>query len=153
MTLKGDKELIKNLKRLRQVSKSLQPFFKRVGVYMLASINQTFQEEGPGWKFLKPSTIFVRAKQGYWPGRILQVSGKLKGSITYEATDDNVRIGAADNVPYAIYNQSLSGDKMATKHNPSRPFIGWQDRDAPRITKLFEDHFNKEINNIFRRFA
>jgi len=72
-----------------------------IGNYMLRSINKNFQEQGrpKKWKSLSSMTLNLRKGVGKEKGKILQVSGRLKNSITFEATKKSVCIGT--NLDYA----------------------------------------------------
>lgn len=144
LILKGDKKLMRNLKKLQRQTSNLRPMFKKIGIYMMGSINRVFQAEGkPKWIDIVESTKKARTRKGKYPGKILQVSGRLKGSIVYKAGNRDVAIGTS--VPYASFLQSVKGEKMATRHIPSRPFLQWLDEDIQVVHRIFEDYLKRTV--------
>ena len=141
MNLRGDLRLMTNLNKLLKTSNDLTPLMKRVGVYMLASTNETFQSEGrpEKWKDISKQTKNRRASRGKWPGRILQVTGRLKGSIVYQAGKEDVVIGTS--VPYARKHQF--GFKV-----PARPFLGFLDEDVITINRIVEDYWGETVKSL-----
>lgn len=141
MKLTGDAKLMRNLKKIQREAGDLRPFFKKVGVYMLGSINRTFQAQGrPKWKGLAKSTMRGRERIGKWPGRMLQVTGRLKGSIVYRASRNDVEVGTS--VPYAVHLH------FGTKKMIDRPFLQFMNEDVKMIHKIFEQHLK---DRLFKR--
>jgi phage virion morphogenesis protein len=58
----------------------------------------------------------------------------LRGSITYDATDDQVEIGT--NLIYARAHQY----GYTPRNLPARPFLGINDQDANEIEAIFADY-------------
>jgi len=142
MTLSGKKEVMAKLQKAQQLMGDLTPTMKKIGIYMMASTNKTFQAEGkPKWKDIKEATKKRREKIKKYPGKILQVSGKLKNSIVSKAEKDNVKIGTS--VPYAPYLQFGTSRGL-----PSRPFLQFLPEDIIKINKIFELGIQNNIREI-----
>lgn len=71
------------------------------------------------WKPLHPVTIAKRRKKGTWPGKKLQDTGRLIGSITTVATKTKARVGTSMN--YGYPNQV------------TRRYIGVSDSDIAKL--------------------
>lgn len=73
-------------------------FFRNVGERLLGSTKDNFQEErapqGTPWQKLRRRTIKAREAKKQTPIKILRARGYLAGSINYEATQDELRIGS-----------------------------------------------------------
>lgn len=100
--------------RLHQLVKLMdqrRPFFAAVGEQLVLSAGRNFKAQaapdGTPWTPLKPATIKARARRGRSKISILRDRGLLAGSINYQATDDEVRIGSP--VEYAAIHQ-LGGE-------------------------------------------
>ncbi|MGE0333086.1 MAG: phage virion morphogenesis protein [Ramlibacter sp.] len=77
-----------------------RPLMRAVAGIMLAAVEDNFEQEGrPKWKDLHPATKLSRYKEGKWPGKILQRSGRLASSITQSFTSNQALV--ATNLPYA----------------------------------------------------
>jgi phage virion morphogenesis protein len=82
----------------------LTPFMREVKGIMLDAVEQNFEEQGrPEWAGLTPSTIRQREREGKWPGKILQRSGRLASSIVGESGKDFATVGT--NLEYAAIHQ------------------------------------------------
>jgi phage virion morphogenesis protein len=92
---------------LREIARRIEntaPAMREIKGVMLDAVEQNFEEEGrPKWVDLAPSTKKRRAAQGKWPGRILQVSGRLASSITGESGNGFATVGT--NLEYAAIQQ------------------------------------------------
>lgn len=138
MTLKGDKRLMRNLQKIQREARDLRSFFKDVGVYMLSSINKTFQSEGnPSWGDIKDSTKKARERKNKWPGKILQVIGTLKDSIVPEVSRTDLKVGTS--VPYAKHLH------FGTEYMPDRVFLQFLNEDVKTIHRIFESHLKKTM--------
>ena len=138
MTLRGDKQLKANLNKIQQKTSKLRPLFKQIGVYMLGSVNRTFTSEGkPKWTDIQECTKLQRARIGKYPGKMLQITGRLKRSITFEASNSDVKIGTS--VPYAPFLQ------FGTRNMSDRPFLQFLKTDEKIINKIFERYLQRAI--------
>lgn len=96
--------------RLHQLVKLMdqrRPFFAAVGEQLVFSAGQNFRKQsgpdGTAWTPLKPATVRARARRSRSKLAILRDRGLLAGSINYQATDDEVRVGSP--VEYAAIHQ------------------------------------------------
>lgn len=80
------------------------PAMRRIKGVMLDAVEQNFEEQGrPKWVDLSPATKAARASKGKWPGKILQVSGRLASSIVGESGNGFATVGT--NLEYAPIHQ------------------------------------------------
>ncbi|HOE18771.1 MAG TPA: phage virion morphogenesis protein [Syntrophorhabdaceae bacterium] len=105
ITIKVDDTGVQNLlKTLQSRIKHMQPIMRSISEIMRDEVEENFAQQGrPKWEPLKASTIANRTKQGYWPGKILQMHGHLAASISAKATDTQAVVGT--NVKYAAIHQ------------------------------------------------
>ncbi len=122
-TFNGGAALIKSVRKLAD---SVGPA-GRLALYNLAGrhmvvteIPLIFREEGPGWKPLK-----------YRRGKILQDTGRLRDSITYRATMNDLVIGTK--VRYGGYHQY--GAPKA--HVQKRAYLKFTTRALAAIKRLW----------------
>jgi phage gpG-like protein len=101
ITLKGDKEFQKKLKKGITKLSNGKRYHSRIGINLLKLVDKGFKTEGVAvtgkkWKGLASSTIFARRKgKGKKGPRILQDKGILRQSFTMQAKDKEVRVGTA----------------------------------------------------------
>ena len=82
------------LKTLQSRIRTMQPVMRSISEIMRDEVEENFAQQGrPKWKPLKASTIANRAKQGHWPGKILQMHGYLAASISAKATNTQAIVG------------------------------------------------------------
>lgn len=93
-------EAQKKLRAMVQLMGRKRPFFEDVGNLLVASIGRRFRAQrapdGTPWAPLKPATIKARKRRGRSKISILRETGRLAGSINYQASEDEVRIGSPD---------------------------------------------------------
>lgn len=99
---------VENIDRaLQEIARRIEntaPAMRQIKGVMLDAVEQNFEEQGrPKWVDLAPSTKKQRAAQGKWPGKILQVSGRLASSITGESGNGFATVGT--NLEYAAIHQ------------------------------------------------
>jgi phage virion morphogenesis protein len=139
-----------------KVAVSDVPLMLRVaGELMRASIARTFRDEGSpagSWPRLAASTM---KKKGYTTGhKLLILSGRLFGSISYQVTGNTLTIGT--NRVYAAVQQFGSADRRGgsigpqakiagreTKRGrfqniPARPYLVFRPEDPKNIASGFE---------------
>lgn len=150
---------------------------KRAGIYMVGSIDRNFEAEGrpKRWIRLSPMTIEMRRHgEGRGTARILQDTGRLRASITYEIVgSDGIKIGT--NIPYAgklhfggvnvipahterikSHYRKVDGKRYKVRtfkrrvkkkefDLPSRPFILFQDEDLDVIRDIFVGYVQESI--------
>lgn len=101
-----------------------------IGNEILEDVSDHFEDEkssdSMGWKQLSKSRIKQREKINKWPGKMLQVSGRLKNSISMRVSGSKVIVGT--NVVYA--------EAM----NKQRRFM-WLSREAKKqIIKIYNTY-------------
>ena len=129
----------------------LSPLMERIGVYLEQSTDLRFERERePSGRFWKKS---IRARET--GGTTLSDSGRLRGSITSNATASEVEVGT--NVLYAGIHQfggtirakgkalafTLPGIGLVTVKQvviPARPFLGLTKVDEEEVVGLAEDY-------------
>ncbi|MFB5082484.1 phage virion morphogenesis protein [Raoultella sp. C349492] len=99
----------KRLQQLLDVVDKPRPLMMQIAETLHAQSMKMFEQQGfpaNSWPSLKPSTIRARSRSGHWPGKILQVSGRLASSVQTAAGDDYAQLGS--NLVYAAI-QHLGG--------------------------------------------
>jgi len=85
----------------------LTPLMDDIAGVLEDEAQSAFREQrspkGGGWARLSEVTVALRAKSGHWPGKILQRSGRLAGSISSQVTPNSATVGT--NVIYAAVQQ------------------------------------------------
>ena len=122
-----------NNQRLQQILHQLEdaigdltPLMQAIAIELASQTEENFEHEGrPEWPELSDVTTERRAKQGHWPGQMLQVSaGGLAASIITHATDSSALVGS--NKPYAAMMQ-FGGSQTEFPHLwgeiPSRAYL------------------------------
>lgn len=97
--------------------------------------------DGTPWEDLGDYTKAERSESGYWPGQILQRSGRLAASIESGFDDTSASVGT--NVIYAAiqhYGGVTSPDSMIpNKEIPARPFLGLGEQHEDEILDILRD--------------
>lgn len=92
---------------INELSKNAQntaPLMRKISGDMMDSVEENFEREGrPRWKSLAESTIESRKKKKKWPGKILQVTGRLAKSIIVKTSKFEAVLGT--NLKYARIHQ------------------------------------------------
>ncbi len=105
-----DRQLRAVMSQLLARGRDLEPAFKSIGEMMLRSTDQRFKNqvdpEGAPWLPIDPEWRDEKRRRGHIQ-KILQMRGRLRGSIAYKASNDRVAVGS--NVVYAAIHQ-LGGD-------------------------------------------
>ena len=105
-------------KVLDQVARKAQErtgLMRQLAGIMHDEIEENFSKEGrPGkWKPLAASTIRRRRKKGNWPGKILQVRGRLAASFQEKADNNTAVVGT--NLAYAAIQNFGGTTKQAAR--------------------------------------
>jgi phage virion morphogenesis protein len=114
------------LRKVEWAVGDLAPLMRGIAAELLSQTEENFEKEGrPEWTGLSDTTIERRAKNGNWPGQMLQVSAAgLAASVTSLATDSLALVGS--NKPYAAM-MHFGGAKSDFPHLwgdiPGRPFL------------------------------
>lgn len=99
-----DKALVTLQRKIVKPSAALN----KIGMTMLSSINQNFEMEGrpEKWESLSPMTLAMRRNKKKKSSKILQDTGLLKGSITYDATrEGGTAVAIGTNKKYGKVHQ------------------------------------------------
>ena len=94
----NDAEATARLQALLDRMDRRRPFMADIGEALVASVGRRFRAQrapdGTPWTPLKPATIKARTRRGHSQLAILRERGHLAGSINYDATESEVRIGS-----------------------------------------------------------
>lgn len=88
------KPVLNVLRRAANEMGSTRPLMRSVAGIMFRAVEDNFEQEGrPKWHDLHPGTKLGRAKQGTWPGKILQRSGQSAASIVQDFDGTTAVVG------------------------------------------------------------
>jgi phage virion morphogenesis protein len=147
--------LQQTLNQIENAIGDLKPLMQSIAAELASQTEENFEHEGrPEGPELSDVTTEKRAKNGHWPGQILQVSaGGLASSITTHATDRSAMVGS--NKPYAAMMQ-FGGDQTVFPRLwgdvPGRPYLPMDSEGNPQpeaeevILELTLDHLTKVAN-------
>jgi len=161
-----DQELRTALRKVAHRVTGLRPAFESIGQTLLTATRRRFETQsgpdGRAWKALAPSTIAARQRRNRRGSkrkaamaalsgdnglRILFVTGRLLGSLTYKATERAVAVGTNAKFPGGNYSRAaihqLGGEPgMAPGPAaiPARPFLGVNSADQRVIARLLMRH-------------
>ena len=80
---------------------------KKAAIVIYGWVMRNMEAEGRlqdvGWPPLKAATIAARARKGYWPGKMLQVTGQMKQRFIPSSTNRQARV--ENSTPYATYHE------------------------------------------------
>ena len=106
------------IRRLINQATDRRPLMAQIGGILHNEIEENFKAEGrPHWVDLQDSTKVSREAKNKWPGKILQVSGQLVGSIQIQSDNDEALAGT--NKVYGPTHEF--GDSR--RNIPARPFL------------------------------
>ena len=131
------------LKTIADKLRDMRQLWQAVGMYIQRqTIRERFdKEQSPGgqkWKPLSQATLKKRsARHKTGNVRILQDTGELRRSITYEAEPNSVRVGT--NLKYARTHQFGRGNI------PARPFLGVNDEERQHIISMLGSYIKKNV--------
>jgi phage virion morphogenesis protein len=101
-----DTAVLTALKRTRDGLLNLRPAMKNIGEYLLLETDDRFKKQeapdGSAWKPISRSWRQYKVRKGHIT-KILQMRGRLRKSIVYKASADQVNVGT--NVVYANIHQ------------------------------------------------
>jgi phage virion morphogenesis protein len=96
--------VLKALRRAADQMGNTRPLMGSITHIMFRAVEDNFEQQGrPQWQDLHPGTKLGRAKQGTWPGKILQRSSSLAASIQQSFDAHNAVVGT--NKVYAAIQQ------------------------------------------------
>lgn len=151
----NSQHLQQTLSQIEDAIGDLTTLMQAIAAELASQTEENFEHEGrPEWPELSDVTIERRAKQGHWPGQMLQVSaGGLAASIVTHATDSSAVVGS--NKPYAAMMQ-FGGEQAEFPclwgDIPGRPYLPMtgeghlHPKAEEVILKLTSECFNRSIN-------
>jgi len=138
-----DKALMKYIRDKKAAEiREKRRLLRLMGAHMMRSTAMNFRAQGRDdhttnlWPMLKVSTIKGRKKGQRISPKILQASGRLKKSITYEVRGK--KLGVGTNVEYGKYHQQAGAFGTMLGNLPSRPFLRFQPKDLDWFKKLID---------------
>ncbi|GAB4299911.1 MAG: hypothetical protein Kow0096_19610 [Thiohalomonadaceae bacterium] len=123
----NDAQVMDALNRLLAAGHDLSEPMADIARLLTNVTEDAFQTEtdpwGNPWQDLADSTKAARAKRGHWPGRILQVSGGLAGSLTGNSGPDWAEAGFGKEYAtiHQLGGQAGRGGKATIPARPSLP--------------------------------
>ena len=162
LTMKlDDKELRGKLAEIAKKGGDVRPVFKKLGAWMaFRSVATTFRKQGrPKWKALSDYTMAMREWRSKSPnapspryaktGKILVVTGGLKGSFTFVARPKRLDVGTAhENADAHQFGKSVPAPKRwkrARVRIPKRQLIGIHPEDEKKAVEFAEWHLKKLV--------
>ncbi len=92
-----DAEVFQLIKQIQARGDDMKPVMTVISGIMHDEVEENFSVEGkPRWPALAPATIIAREKAGHWPGKMLQVTGRLAASMSQRATATQAIVGTND---------------------------------------------------------
>lgn len=135
------KDVEKALLQVAQNCEDMRPLMKNIAGIMADATEQNFENEGrpDKWQELAKRTIKQRTKTKHYPGKILQVEGRLALSVTTQYDNDSAVIGS--NLAYARIHQ-LGGQagKNKSVEIPARPYLKLIDTEIGNIIDCLSDY-------------
>lgn len=139
-------EVALDLRKLAVRSDQLAPLMKQIAGDLEDVTESAFEKEedpvtGRKWEALKAPTIQSRRRRNKWPGKKLQVTGRLAASITSRFTQTKARIGT--NLKYAgTHQQGIRGRNI-----PQRRFIGLGPADLIKLRQTVQKFLVNRFNS------
>lgn len=148
-----DRQVVDALNRLLRAGQDLSPAMRDIAAALETGVEDAFQDErspdGDPWADLSEHTKRRRRTRGKWPGKKLQITADLAGSIT--SAYDHTSALAGTNLVYAPTHQfgAGEGDFGSTPTGRpipfgdilARPFLGVSDATRDEIVDAINDHF------------
>ncbi len=89
------KPVMAALRRAAAQMQDTRPLMRSVAGIMMRAVEDNFEQQGrPAWADLHPGTKLARAKEGTWPGKILQRSGQLAASMVRKSDSNTAQVGS-----------------------------------------------------------
>lgn len=133
-----DRRAVQALERLEDLGADATAVFRDIGEHLLLATEERFDAErdsrGNPWAPLAPATLRKKRHP-----KILTESGRMRGSIAYEAHRGSVELGT--NVVYgAIHQLGGRAGRGRKVQIPARPFLGVSSTDDDAIIEITQDH-------------
>lgn len=157
-----DGDLVKRLSKVDAGLADMRPMWANVSIRLYQLVSNHFRAQGPDWPPRAQSTRKRREKMGKDPdGPLLQLNGKLRGSITAPQGDGSIHdigklhLQVGSNIKYAlIHNQggtikqkrrTLFGKPLKNPIDveikiPARRYLPTEEELAPHLVELGEDY-------------
>jgi phage virion morphogenesis protein len=133
------------LRRTREGLLNLRPAMKNVGEYLLLETDDRFRSQtapdGAQWKPISRSWRQYKVKHGHIT-KILQMRGRLRKSIVYKASADQVSVGT--NVVYANIHQ-FGGDITHYARSQTANFRIDKKTGQSRFAKKKKANFSQNV--------
>ncbi|CUB06609.1 phage virion morphogenesis protein [Marinomonas fungiae] len=144
-------EILEAFNQLLARSDNLAPVMKDIEGVLADATERAFDEESSPdhdpWPNLSAFTQSQRTEKGYWPGQILQRSGRLAAGIETDSDSDSAYIGT--NVIYAAIQQfggtTSPNSMIPNKDIKPRPFIGLGSEDEEEILDILKDFLSEAL--------
>jgi phage gpG-like protein len=119
-------------KRLQALLDAKATALNMAGASLLADVQQSFVQSGPGWQARKPPT-------GTW--KLLWKSGTLFRSMTMAVGEVDSSVSVGTNVSYAIFLNE------GTRKMVARPFLFLDDTRIQDATDAFHNVLQSVVNS------
>lgn len=131
---------VRKLTILEQATRNLSPVMADIALYVLGVSEDAFVSEsdpvtGSAWPSLQQSTIAGRIASGHWPGKMLQRSGHLIGSLQPDHGHNFASVST--NAVHASTHQHGRGSI------PQRRFLGLSESDERTIADMIASHITR----------
>lgn len=138
----NDRAIMERLSELAARSSDLTPVMADISEIIKTAVEENFRVEGrPKWVALSPVTIKKREKKGKWPGKILQVNGRLAGSLTSKHDSNSATVGVISKYAriHQFGGQAGKGKKVTI---PARPYLKLENDDKEAIIHAIEHYLS-----------
>lgn len=137
------------LQALVRANTDFTPLMGSIGELLHGVVQENFDQEGrPRWQPLAASTIEQREREGKWPGKILQRSGRLASS--FSTAHDSMSATVGTNSEYAgtqqegakkgQYGKTARGAPIPWGDIPARDMFALTDDDRGALLELVTDY-------------
>lgn len=147
----GEPQVQRRLRRLSEHALDARPAFAK----MLRSVDRAVGGQyrskgmrgGTPWKRLAEATLLARRKMGVYHKRILEVTGRMRASVTAKRGPGSIRRATptemlwATTVGYAKYHQSRKPRRKKADGSdflPRRPILALTPLDRERMVKVLQ---------------
>jgi phage virion morphogenesis protein len=142
ITVEGGDRVLQVLNNILTLVKDPKDIERDVGKLAVASIKNRIQvtktdPNGVPWRPMAVSTIQQRMRKGTIASGLLNDTGGLLNSISFQQTNDGLAVVAS--AAYATYLQN------GTTKMPARPFMGWSNDDKANIINIINTRLNEAI--------
>ncbi len=105
-----DAEVHQLIRQALERGEDATPVMRVIAGIMHDEVEENFQAEGrPKWPALADATIVQREKKGYWPGKMLQRTGRLAAGISQRATASQAIVGSNDKRAALLFLGGFAG--------------------------------------------